>query len=315
MSNPDVSETTRGGPLPESGSSVVEGEITGLVRAIRALITAFVAAALIAGIVALFVSSASGIDAVVDGLLVTQVSLAAILVLLGSLVEGFGFGLSLGTHWPYTRNILVLLVRGDPEAAHRIVATLVGLIAVALVILRPDSLTIRGLALIVATAALGIGTLHVLAGRLPSVVHGAHGLLAYGVFLAYAFALFVSDVDFWSHLRETVPLHALLLTVFLGGMTTGQRGFGQSIGAFTLPRRLPQIVMVVHIISALAVVGTLGWLMPEYPAAFYLPVAQVLVGVLLVHAVNLTPKAPGILVGFHQAMVLAISLAIVIASG
>ncbi len=68
-----------------------------------------------------------------------------ILILLGSLVEGFGFGLSLGTNWPYTRNILVLLIRGDPEAAHRIVATLVGLIGVALVILAPASLTINGL--------------------------------------------------------------------------------------------------------------------------------------------------------------------------
>lgn len=315
MRSPGASETMTKGPDRPSASSIVEGEITGLVRAVRVLITALVAAALIAGIVRFFTSADSGTGAAVDGLLVTQASLAAILVLLGSLVEGFGFGLSLGTNWPYTRNVLVLLVRGDPEAAHRIVATLVGLIAVALVVLRPDSLTINGLILIVLTAALGIGTLHVLAGRLPSIVHGAHGLLAYGVFLAYAFALVVPEAGFWSHLRETVPLHALLLTVFLGGMTTGQRGFGQPIGAFTVPRRLPQMVLVVHIIAALAVVGTLGWLMPQYPLAFYLSVAQVLVGLLLVHAVNLTPKAPGILVGLHQAMVLAIALAIVVASG
>ncbi|MBU2793669.1 cytochrome C oxidase assembly protein, partial [Acidithiobacillus thiooxidans] len=55
-----------------------------------------------------------------------------VLILLGSIVEGFGYGLSLGTKWPYTRNIVVLMVRGDPEAAHRVVATLVGLVALAL---------------------------------------------------------------------------------------------------------------------------------------------------------------------------------------
>ena len=51
--------------------------------------------------------------------------------------------------------------------------------------------------------------------------------------------------------------------------------------------------------------------MPAYPLAFYLAVSQVLVGFLLFHAVNLRPKNPGILVAFHQGMVLAITLAIV----
>lgn len=315
MRSPGVSEEMTKGTDRPSASSVVEGEITGLVRAVRVLITVLIAAALIAGAARFLTSAETGTGAAVDGLLVTQASLAAILILLGSLVEGFGFGLSLGTNWPYTRNILVLLVRGDPEAAHRIVATLVGLIAVALVVLHPDSLTINGLILIVLTAILGVGTLHVLAGRLPSIVHGAHGLLAHGVFLAYAFALFVPEAGFWSHLRETVPLHALLLAVFLGGMTTGQRGFGQPIGAFTVPRRLPQMVLVVHISAALAVVGTLAWLMPQYPLAFYLAATQLLVGLALVHAVNITPKAPGIIVGLHQVMAISIVLAIVVASG
>ena len=113
-------------------------------------------------------------------------ALAGILILLGSLAEGFGYGLSLGTRWPYTRNILVLMVWGDPEAAHRLVATLVGLIALALVFLAPGSATINGLVLVIIAALFGIGTLHVLSGRMPAFVHGIHGLLAYGVFLSYA---------------------------------------------------------------------------------------------------------------------------------
>lgn len=295
----------------QSASSVVEGELTATVRLVRVLIAALVVGAVVAGVVRGAVGADSGKAAVVDGLLLTETALAAILILLGSLVEGFGFGLSLGTQWPYTRNILVLLIRGDPEAAHRLVATLVGLIGVALVALAPTSATVSGLALIVATALLGIGTLHVLAGRLPSVVHGVHGLLAYGVFLCYLGSLFSHGRDFWSYLGSTSGLHALLLTVFLGGMTTGQRGFGQPIEAFSVPRRASQWVASVHVLSALSVVATLGWLMPDYPVAFCLAVGQVAVGFLLFHAVNLRPKSPGILVAFHQSMVLAIALAIV----
>ncbi len=298
-------------PQASSDSSVVEGEFTTTVRLVRLLITLLIIAAVVAGVVRGITTSATGKAAVVDGLYLTEAGLASVLILLGSLVEGFGFGLSLGTRWPYTRNILMLLFAGDPEAAHRIVATLVGLIAVALVVLAPGSATISGLVLIVITALFGVGTLHVLAGRLPSVVHGTHGLLAYSTFLCYLSTLFFPHINFWSYLGTTVPLHALLLTVFLGGMTTGQRGFGKAIGAFDWPRRLPQLVTIVHIFSALAVVATIGSLMPQYPVALYIAVAQVAVGFLLFHAVNLRPKNPGILVAFHQAMVLGITISIV----
>jgi hypothetical protein len=312
MRTSDVSETTtEPDPRVTSASSVVEGEMTTTVRLVRLMITALIAAAVIAGIVRGLATSASGKSAVVDGFYLAETMLAAVLILLGSLVEGFGFGLSLGTRWPYTRNIFILLIEGDPEAAHRIVATLVGVIAVVLVVLAPGSATISGLVLIVLTALLGIGTLHVLAGRLPSVVHGTHGLLAYGVFLCYLSTLYIHGVNFWSYLDSTYALHALLLTVFLGGMTTGQRGFGKPIEAFYWPRRWSQLTMIVHLFAALAVVGTLGSLMPQYPAAFYIAVGQMAVGFLLFHAVNLKPKNPGILVAFHQAVVLSITISIV----
>jgi hypothetical protein len=314
MPRPDVPKTTAELDRDlQPASSVVEGEITTTVRLIRIVITVLVVTAVGAGIARGFTTSASGKAAAVSGMYLTQTALAAILILLGSLVEGFGFGLSLGTNWPYTRNILVLLVRGDPEAAHRIVATLVGVIGVALVVLEPTSLTINGLVLIVATALFGIGTLHVLAGRLPSVVHGIHGLLAYGVFLCYLTALYLPRVDFWQYLGEMGSLHCLLLAVLLGGMTTGQRGFGKPIDAFTWPRSLAQLITIAHVLSALALIATLGWLMPAFPVAFSLAVAQVAVGFLLFHAVNLEPKGPGILVAFHQGMALAIALAIVAA--
>ena len=293
-------------------SSAVDGEMTRAVRVIGLAMACLVAGAILAGIWKASVGPQSGRAALVSGLFLTEVILAGILILLGSLVEGFGYGLSLGTRWPYTRNILVLMVRGDPEAAHRLVATLVGLIALALVFLAPGSTTINGLVLVIIAALFGIGTLHVLSGRIPAFVHGIHGLLAYGVFLSYLTGLAFPGVEFSRYLKFTVALHALLLAVFLGGMTTGQRGFGQPIGPFYRPQRLAHWTVAVHILAALTVVATLGWLMPAYSVAFYLAVAQVAVGFLLFHAVNLKPKNPGTIVAFHQSMVLLITTAIVV---
>ena len=187
------------------------------------------------------------------------------------------------------------------------------LIGVALVFLAPGSATINGLALVIIAGLFGIGTLHVLSGRMPAFVHGMHGLLAYGVFLSYLTGLAFPGIQFWFYLKFMAALHALLLAVFLGGMTTGQRGFGQPIGAFYLPRRLAHWTVAAHIVAALTVVATLGWLMPAYPVAFYLAVTQVAVGFLLANAVNLKPKNPGTIVAFHQSMVLLITVAIVVA--
>ena len=297
-----------GTPLPHA----VEGEMTGEVRVIGWLIVAFLLVATVMGLWEGTTSHQTVGGDLVNGLKASEVGFAMILILLGSIVEGFGYGLSLGTRWPYTRNIAVLMLRGDPEAAHRLVATLVGLVALALAILSPSVTTITGLSLVVITALFGMGTLYVLAGRAPAFVHGIHGLLAYGVFLTYLVGLVYPGVDSWSYFGAMGALHALLLAVFLGGMTTGQRGFGQAIGPFVQPRKASQWAVAAHVSAALLLVATLGWMMPAYPIAFYLAVGQVAVGFLLFHAVNLKPKDPGVMVAFHQSMVLLMSLAIVL---
>ncbi|HUJ74856.1 MAG TPA: cytochrome C oxidase assembly protein, partial [bacterium] len=87
-------------------------------------------------------------------LLVLQVTLGSVLVLLGSLAEGYGYGLSLGTAWPYRRDILRLALRADPEAWHRIVATVVGLNAIALALALRSPGAWLGLALSAAAALL-----------------------------------------------------------------------------------------------------------------------------------------------------------------
>lgn len=295
-----------------SQHNVVEADVTPSVRLANGFIAALIFGAAAAGIWRGLTSSAVGVAALVQALMLTQVVLATAIILLGSLVEGFGFGLSLGTRWPYSKNILSLLVGGDPEAAHRVVATSLGLIGLLLVILSPSSATATGLVLIVATALFGMGTLYVLAGRAPAFVHGTHGFLAYAVLLSYLVGFLFPHIHFLAYLKGNIALHALLLAVFLGGMTTGQRGFGQVIGEFVKPTKSSQWVVSAHVAAALLVVGTLGWLMPSYPIAFYLAVAQMAIGFLLFHGVNLRPKAPGAVVAIHQAMVLLITLAVVL---
>ena len=161
--------------------------------------------------------------------------------------------------------------------------------------------------------SLGVVTYQLLSGRLPSLVHGVHGLLAYGVFVSYLMTIYQPGVNFWSYLSDTPTLCVVLFAVLLGGMTTGHRGFGEPIGAFSWPQRAPQVVMIIHLFAALMAVAALGSTMPDYPVAFYLAVAQVVVGFLLFHAVNLKPRTPGVLVAVHQSVVLAITVAIVAA--
>jgi len=197
-------------------STAVDGEMTRAVRVIGLAMACLVVGAILAGIWKASVDVQSGKAALVGGLFLTEVIQAGILILLGSVVEGFGYGLSLGTRWPYTRNIVLLMFLGDPEAAHRLVATLVGLIGVVLVILAPSSATINGLVLVIIAGLFGIGTLHVLSGRMPAFVHGIHGLLVYGVFLSYLIGLAFPGVEFWWYLKFTVALHSVLLAVFLG---------------------------------------------------------------------------------------------------
>ncbi len=298
-------------PSAETGH-VVEGQMTLTVRLVGLAIAGMVVLAIALGLWRGVSSVQPAREAVVTGLITAEVIFAAALVLLGSIVEGFGYGLSLGTRWPYTRNIVVLMLRGDPEAAHRVLATAVGLTALALAILHPDYMTLVGLGLIVLTALFGMGTLYVLAGRAPAFVHGTHGLLAYLVFIDYLVAVNFPAAHLGAYLARTIPLHAVLFAIFMGGMVTGQRGFGQPIEPFLRPKRPSQWIFVVHGLAALMVLATLGWLSAGYPVAFGLALVQAAVGFFLFHAVNSEPKSPGTLVAFHQLMAVLITTAIVL---
>jgi len=248
-----------------------------------------------------------------DSLLVFQAIAMAGLIVLGGLVEGYCYGLSLGTRWPYHEKILVLAPKGDPEAWHRILATVVGLNAVAMVAIAPGPNTIAGLVLIALTALLGMATLHVLAGRAPAFLHGLHGLLAYTTFITYLLALRPGMPPIWTYIAVLPVLHAFLLMIFLGGMVTGQRGYQRAIGAFVLPRSRGQWVFALHYLAGLLFLLTLAVNARLYTGALIIALAQFVVGFILFHAVNDKPKRPGIVVAFHQGTAILILLAIVYA--
>lgn len=249
----------------------------------------------------------------IQALVVIQVIAMAGLIVIGGVVEGYGYGLSLGTQWPYHRRMFTRAVLTDPEIWHRFLATLLGLNAIAILALDPRANTIAGLVLIAATALLGIATLHVLAGKAPAFFHGLHGLLAYGTYITYLLVLHPGSLPVWTYIGVMVPLHPFLLMIFLGGMVTGQRGFQRPIGGFVVPRTKGQWVFALHYLAGLAFLLTLGFYAHAYSGALVLALGQFAFGFMLFHAVNASPKRPGILVAFHQAMALCILLAIVYA--
>lgn len=242
-------------------------------------------------------------------LTLVQVVLAAGLIVVGGMVEGYGYGLSLGTNWPYTRNIATLALRGDPEAWHRIVATLLGLNALALLALDHGGLQWTGLGLIVFTALLGMATLFVLAGKAPSWLQGLHGLLAYSTLFTYLLAL-TNGPSLGFYLKTGIPLHSFFLVIFMGGMVTGQRGFARAIGSFTLPRTLSQWVWLVHGLAVLLFLLTLAYETPLNNVALLLLLAQVGFGFLTFQAVNARADRPGVLVPVHQLLSVGIAFAL-----
>ncbi|MGH8128690.1 MAG: cytochrome C oxidase assembly protein [Gammaproteobacteria bacterium] len=243
-------------------------------------------------------------------LIIQVVSMAALIVIVG-LVEGYGYGLSLGTQWPYHKKMATRAALTDPEIWHRILATILGLNAIAILVLAPGANTIAGLVLIALTAILGMATLHVLAGKAPAFLQGLHGLLAYTTFITYLLTLHANHLAVWTYIGVMPVLHAFLLMIFLGGMTTGQRGYQRAIGGFVAPRTKGQWIFVLHGLAGLLLLLVLAVYARVYSVALILALIQFIVGFALFHAVNGRPARPGILVACHHAMALVILLAIV----
>lgn len=74
----------------QTNLSAVDGEISVAVRVIDLAIAGLVTVAIVAGIWKGFTTAGTGRAALVDDLMLTEVALAAVLFLLGSIVEVFG---------------------------------------------------------------------------------------------------------------------------------------------------------------------------------------------------------------------------------
>ncbi|MDT7900870.1 cytochrome C oxidase assembly protein [Acidianus hospitalis] len=225
---------------------------------------------------------------------------AGITIVLGGIVEGYGYGLSLGTNWPYTRDILQLAAKKDPEAIHRISATIVGLISLAFLILRFSMVSLVGFLGVVATALLGMATLYVLAGKLPSVFQGLHDIAAYSVFATY-FVIFlkgfnVNIIQFF--LYAVLPPHFLYFVIFMGGVVTGMRKMKFEIGDVRKPKNWLQGAWLIH--SILAAIFVIALILEALWIPLLLTIIEVAVGLLVYVGANKNPVKPGISVGLHQ---------------
>lgn len=240
-----------------------------------------------------------------------QAVLAALLIIVGGTVEGYGKGLSLGTEWPYPKSMGGKAKEMDAEAWHRIIATLLGINAIIILILSHGYLEITGFVLIVITALFGMGTLYVLADKVPSIVQGTHDILAYLTFFTYMLVFMGNGEQLLTLFNSEIPLHAFLFVLFLGGMTTGQRGFGKAIGYFTKPTKSSHWTWLIHVIGVLILIGTLGYYFEGYQLAFMLAVSQIFVGLFVYQFVNHKPDRPGAIVPIHQLMSVLIAWAIV----
>lgn len=225
---------------------------------------------------------------------------AGAIIVIGGMVEGTGKGLSLGTKWPYTKNMPRLAKSLDSEVWHRFVATFLGLNALAILILGRGQLEIVGFLLVAGTALLGLGTLYTQAGKAPSFIQGTHDILAYLTLLDYLLLAISDPTNFGTFLLHKIPLHSFLLVAFMGGLTAGQRGFGKAIGQFVMPKTFAQWAWVIHMISVLIFVLTLAYYFPLYNVAFLLTLVQMGVGLFSYQSVNRNPRRPGMLIPTHQ---------------
>ncbi len=240
-----------------------------------------------------------------------QIALAFGIVIVGGTVEGYGYGLSLGTNWPYTKDMPVKAKAGDPEVWHRILATLLGINAVIMVIIMPRVLEFTGLILVILTALLGMATLYTLAGKAPAIVQGLHDILAYSTAITYILIVTHIYPNELVLINHNIPLYFFFLVIFMGGMTTGQRGYQKSIGYFKIPKTRAQWIWTIHGISVFIFLMSLILFFYKYNIALIIIGIQILIGIIVFISVNKSASRPGAIIPIHQTFTILILLAIV----
>ncbi|MEM1629415.1 MAG: cytochrome C oxidase assembly protein [Saccharolobus sp.] len=247
--------------------------------------------------------------------------LAATTIVFGGIVEGYGYGLSLGTNWPYTNDILQLAAKKDPEAIHRILATIVGILSIVILIIHPSIISAIGFIAVIFTALLGMATLYVLAGKLPSIFQGFHDIAAYTTFVTYFLitlqGLQIFKLNIVSFLISAIiPPHFLYFVIFMGGVVTGTRRMKLKIGtpwAKESERNVwLQIGWIIHGISA--IIFILATILLHYWLTLIFTILEILIGLWVWESTNRNPLKPGASVAFHQLFSILTVVAIIINS-
>ena len=245
----------------------------------------------------------------------TAAILAGAAIVLGGIVEGYGYGLSLGTNWPYTNDILQLAVKGDPEAIHRIIATLLGILSLVLLIIDFNMITLVGFVAIIITALLGTATLYVLAGKLPSIFQGFHDIAAYTTFVSYLVLAtnYVTPGKYLEFLISAItPPHFLYFVIFVGGVVTGTRRMKLKIGSINdviKPKNGLQWAWVIH--GILAMIFFIALIVLKYWIPLVPALIEIAVGLFVYYQINKNPTKPGISVGLHQLFSLAVVISLI----
>jgi hypothetical protein len=246
--------------------------------------------------------------------------LAALAIILGGIVEGYGYGLSLGTSWPYSKNFTSALRTGDPEAIHRLIATLIGILSILIIFTSNFSfLSILGFLSVVITAILGMATLYVLAGKLPSFFQGFHDIAAYTTFVIYLVMALKPNIDIINFLIQAlIPPHFLYFVIFMGGVVTGARKMSNPIGNVLKPNSRIQVYWIIHSLATLIFLfGVIYYLIVSsllYIIPLMLTIIEIFIGLLVYRRVNKDPLKPGISVGLHQLFSVLIVASLVLLS-
>jgi hypothetical protein len=247
--------------------------------------------------------------------------LAGATIVFGGIVEGYGYGLSLGTNWPYTHDILELAARKDPEAIHRILATIVGIFSIIILILNPSIISLIGFLSVVFTAILGMATLYVLAGKLPSEFQGLHDIAAYTTFVTYLLimlqSLHIFELNIISFLISAIiPPHFLYFVIFMGGVVTGTRRMKLKIGRVWEKEQERNIWLqaawVIHGIASLIFV--IAVILLHYWLTLAFTVLEIIAGLWVWDSTNRNPLKPGASVALHQVFSILVVVAIILNS-
>ncbi|WP_338599304.1 cytochrome C oxidase assembly protein [Sulfolobus tengchongensis] len=248
--------------------------------------------------------------------------LAGTTIVFGGIVEGYGYGLSLGTNWPYTHDIMQLAAKRDPEAIHRILATIVGIISLIILIIHPSLISIIGFVAVIFTALLGMATLYVLAGKLPSVFQGLHDIAAYTTFVSYLLitlqGLGIFKVSLVSFLISAIiPPHFLYFVIFMGGVVTGTRRMKLKIGRpwdnSDKERNIwLQVAWTIH--GILALIFIIAVVLLHYWLTLGFTILEIIAGLWVWDSTNRNPLKPGISVALHQLFSILVVIAIILNS-